>query len=133
MSAVFHWNDRLCVDHGQIDDDHKTLFDLANQILELNDPTHCVDRVKTLVMDLFRYMESHFQREEEFMRSIDYPYLDGHKLDHETIVWEMNELIQSTQSLDAYVANLRLFMVRWVLEHIESEDAKIADHVPATV
>jgi hemerythrin-like metal-binding protein len=132
MAAAFHWNDQYCVDHGQIDEDHKGFLDLANQILALDDTTCGREHVKSLVMDLFRYMETHFEREEEFMRSIDYPYLDGHILDHQAIVWEMNELIQTTRSLDAYIANLRLFMVRWVLQHIESEDAKIADHLLTT-
>jgi hypothetical protein len=74
MVNFFKWDDSNRIDGGQLDEEHRRLFELANAAFSAADPAD----VKATVLALFKYMECHFANEERFMRSVDFEECDRH-------------------------------------------------------
>jgi len=127
---LLEWKDEYCIGHVVVDGEHKRLFQLANRILELADPSS-TGEFDEVVKELFRYMEYHFRHEEELMESITFPHLEHHRAAHQRIVEEMSESLRETPSVKEYGQKLRLFMVGWVLQHVIDEDMQIKPYLPA--
>ena len=131
MSVTFQWKSDYTVDGGPIDDEHKQLLELANQVLSFTEPSRQVDEVTDTVKQLFKYMESHFDNEQELMREADYPEYEEHVQAHAKIISDMNDLLKTCSDLDQLVAELKPAMRDWVVQHILDEDKKIAKHLKA--
>lgn len=126
MCPQFHWSDDLSIDGGLVDAEHRSLLDLANRVIEIEDPQQRLDDFRQAVKSLFRYMENHFDHEEELMREASYSELERHAERHRRIIAEMNEMLRGHQDMNQYAAALRQYMVDWVLTHIMEEDKKLA-------
>lgn len=127
MCAQFQvrWSDDLRIDGGVVDAEHRTLIDLANRVIATEDVRGRLDEFRQLVKSLFRYMENHFDHEEELMRESGYPELERHAARHREIVRDMNELLRRQRDINEYAAALQQYMVDWVVTHIMQEDKKL--------
>jgi len=129
MNAIFQWNDRLSIDRGQIDQEHKHLLTLANDVIACSQPQRQTEHFKGLVKELYQYMETHFADEEALMAEMGYPRREEHIEAHREIIEQMNRMLTEENTMDQYAADLRFFMCRWVIVHIEQEDAKIGQYL----
>jgi hemerythrin len=117
-SMRLKWIPALTTENSTIDDQHRNLFELYNQILET--PADQVDRERVLD-SLTDYALVHFRDEEAWMESIDYPkdVLRQHRSTHAAFVRELERLRTEPlyQTLD--------YFREWLLRHIMAEDRKI--------
>lgn len=129
MSDKFEWKSDYAVDGGRIDDEHKQLLNLANQVLAFTDPSRQADEVTDTVKQLFKYMEFHFDNEQGLMREAGYPEHEEHAQAHAKIISDMNNLLKTSSNLDQLVVELKPAMRNWVVQHILDEDKKIAKYL----
>jgi hemerythrin len=122
----FEWRDEYCVDGGAIDEQHKSLFSLANRIFAIDEPGRRVAEIKATVKALFRHMERHFQHEENFMQEVGFPDRLAHHRRHTEMAAEMNAELRRHTDINEYVAALRTVMLDWVVRHVIDEDGKLA-------
>jgi len=125
----FEWCDEYVVDGGQIDHEHRSLIRMANDVFSVGEPQEHRDRIIGLVKELYQYMETHFENEEDIMRECNYPRYPEHMAKHREILAEMNRAIRDIRGLDRYIENLQDMMVHWVIRHIAQDDALIGEHL----
>jgi hemerythrin len=125
MGIVVQWKPEYSIGDREIDRQHRTLFDLANQVFSVDD----VVQIKAAVLTLYRYMEQHFAQEEELMARVEYEGLAQHKVQHQQIIAEMNGLLTLCSDFREFHGKLRHLMVDWVLGHVVDADTQIAESV----
>ncbi|MFZ5773947.1 MAG: bacteriohemerythrin [Thermodesulfobacteriota bacterium] len=123
----FIWQKAYGIDDAIIDQEHRRLFELANQVLRLPPGGQDVQAVRGAVVALYDYVKTHFAHEEAYMREINYPGLTIHRVLHETIIHEMNMMMRECTQLDSLVYRLKRLMKKWVIEHIQQADRQIGD------
>lgn len=130
--ALIKWADSMSVKVARMDDDHRELISLINQLASAEKIGN--RRVAESVLDaLLNYTIDHFEREERFMQKSGYPLpeLLEHKLQHALFT----ETVQDVrwQYLHGFRPKINqevmLFLRDWLSKHILLEDMKYA---PAT-
>jgi len=121
----FIWDESMSVGHGLIDSQHKKLFDIANELLELAPTVSNKNGYKKIILFLIDYIKTHFNSEENWMEEIQYPWLDTHKLNHLEIVEKVNNAVKTAKNLEELHNNLIAFMSFLVLDHIKNQDLQI--------
>lgn len=130
MTESFEWDEAFAVDHGEIDREHRRLFELANEVLSIDDPVRESARLCAAVKALYQYMASHFESEEQLMRRVGFAYLEAHVESHKRIMRKMNGLLTSQSDLADFASRLKAAMSDWVVKHIDEEDKQLAAYIP---
>ena len=127
LRKSFGWKEIYKVGYDQIDQEHKQLFDIAQEAFNIVDSSTRADKIKSVIADLYDYMKTHFNHEEEFMETIKYPKLEEHKKLHEQIIINLNSFIQqlSTLNLELFEKELARLIDILLVQHIIQEDRKI--------
>ena len=124
------WTSDLSVGDHSIDDDHKELFALVDE-LDSADMSH--DYINSILDRLKAYTRGHFSREEEYMEQVGYPGMEGHLLQHKNFI-EWLETIRATyarfpQSPFIIGDSVNSYLQRWLRQHILEEDMKYRDFI----
>ena len=133
MEKHVGWDDKYKVGHNLIDSQHKQLFDIADKLYEVaykKEPYRDID-ISLILQDLARYVNYHFSCEEELMRDNDYAGMENHCNIHSTFKTYVTTLVSDFsrgQAVD--MKKLYDFVCTWLIEHIGSEDKKLAKCVP---
>ena len=132
MSEKIEWNDSYLLGIPEIDNQHKKLLELANDLHEAaagSEENYKLNMSKVL-KKLTDYTVYHFSNEEDFMRKYGYAGVDIHKTAHDNFIGEVNH--QNNQlSDDKKEDGMRFYsyMVNWVLTHIAKADKIWAAYV----
>lgn len=129
QNKKFEWNEEVSLNIPNIDDDHRELLKIVEDITEAinsNDKT----QVAGLWKKLIKQTERHFENEEEYMEALRYPKLGRHKERHDELLDVGKSLltlfeqdrIQSTSSVS-------LFLKNWLVEHISTDDKELSKYV----
>ncbi|MDR2837802.1 MAG: bacteriohemerythrin [Azonexus sp.] len=122
------WQDKYALGLDEIDEQHKTLFNIMNHIWE--GIVHNADAASMIgfLEELERYTISHFTEEEVFMRGIEYPNIDSHIAQHHTFVQHItNEKIKAQRGQKVSLELLH-FLRNWLVNHILVEDKRYEVH-----
>lgn len=106
-----------------IDDDHKTLIKLINQLQ--NATQYKVDdkSIDDIMDKLINYTKYHFDREEFLMRNNSYPDYENHKKLHEDMIAKMAECMKKYKNDPNHTIDDALnFLTDWLLKHIKGND-----------
>lgn len=135
--SVVQWTTDLAVGNAQIDEDHQNLFSLLERLHHDMSSGQVNQETQSIVDSLREYAESHFAREEEFMRKIGYEHYPTHKAEHDRFMSEVCAL-QSRVARGARTAQLDIdhFLASWLREHVLVRDMALAaairgEHAPA--
>jgi len=129
LRKTFGWKDIYSIHNTQIDNEHKQLFDIAQNAFKVVDNKERYEKIKSILSDLYDYMKTHFKHEEEYMLALKYPKLEEHKKIHEDIIEELNIFVKKLLSLDVKLFEKELARIIDILlvQHIIQEDKKIMD------
>ena len=116
------WRDEYQIDGGTIDNEHKSLMDMANRVFAVINPRAQLEDIIDLVQALFRYIDTHFDHEEELMAEASYPRLADHIVKHRAITSRLTEAIRSQKDIDQIGRYVQHLMLDWVVRHILAED-----------
>ena len=128
--SEFVWNAKYSIGNDQIDAEHQRLIALANDVAAFAANGEKLARIKEAIVALYDYVKTHFRHEEEYMLELGYPQYEEHKKLHEGIIAEMNAIMKHSGNLDVLVYKFKRLMNAWVLEHILTEDSRIAPKKP---
>ena len=125
---AIEWTPNLTVGVNSIDDQHKTLFDKANQLFEAGKNNKTKEFISEMLDFLDAYTKQHFNSEEVYMRSISYPGYDDQKKLHTDFIAALAKLKKDYQESGGnilVILNANQMVVDWLLKHISVEDKKI--------
>ena len=111
----------------EVDSQHRLLYAIANELLEIENPASQEQEIKYLLRHLRSYIDSHFKSEEELMAKHNYQGLPTHKQKHEKIIGEMKEALTSSKSLTQLKSQLEDLLIGWIQSHILIEDKRFSD------
>jgi hemerythrin len=129
----FQWGDNYKTGLLVVDQQHKGLVDLINQLsdcLSRNDLIH--DDLEEVYSELVSYTKNHFTDEQNMMASvgIDPRHVVSHLQSHRDFLAELNSLHAQISSDDSCAAeNLLNFLVSWLACHILDTDMNMARQI----
>lgn len=118
------WNERYSVGVDLLDQHHRQLAGLINQLGECTAERGLTESVGNVLDALVRYAEYHFRHEEALLEAAGYPDLDRHRGEHLAFC----EIIADTCYIAMHgiigIDDLLTYLTRWWKEHILLEDMK---------
>ncbi len=115
-----------------IDDEHRQLFDYANQVYDLLQDAFIADkydRIADVLEKLRDYTKKHFADEEAYMESIQYKQVFMQKVQHQQFIdrldsWNLDE-IDAMENQDEVIEEMLTFLTDWLFHHILELDTQI--------
>jgi hemerythrin len=131
-NILVEWDDKYSVGIPLIDDQHKELIRLTNELFQgcrAGD-----DDAREYFMSAIRattdYVKYHFSAEEKLLENVKYPYLGEHRKQHEGFVLQMVNDVKSFQEGKKFVPNSFVrYLKDWILSHIAMMDTQYAKYI----
>lgn len=121
------WKDNYSVNIAAIDEQHKKLIAMINQLHESMSQGQGKVVLGDLLNDLIAYTASHFAAEERLMQEHDYPEYIAHKEKHEKMKAKVLALQSDyKQGKIALTLDVSKFLQDWLDKHILGTDKKYA-------
>ncbi|MBI5927121.1 MAG: hemerythrin family protein [Aquabacterium sp.] len=132
--AYFEWADDLVIDRGPIDQDHRHLIDLVNE-LHTATSRGCGHEVVGDILDrLSQYTHEHLRREEQVMASVGFPHLEGHQRGHGKFVADLESLqTKYEHGSITTAAQLSALLRDWLSLHIRRSDRELRNYLEGSV
>lgn len=129
---MFEWDKGYRLGIADVDAEHLILFSLINQ-LEININGEKADEcVQDVLGALLSYVSLHFTREQELMKSINYPKLKEHTEQHDKFTAALKDMRENGSSGLEAAIKIRSFVLTWLVNHILREDTDYARHISGT-
>ena len=130
---MIYWDEALATEITVIDDDHKTLFGLLNNLQSASDNSEETWRVPMAIDALNDYAKDHFQREEALMLLSGYNALPRHQQEHtqfRNAVASLRELYGMCPDLVS-LPGLNQYLKNWLMDHIAVSDHSYVSQMQA--
>jgi hemerythrin len=123
------WTNEFSVEVNLLDQQHKKLFQLIEQLrLSMIGGPHGRN-VEEVVVALGQYTEAHFFSEERLMRQSGYPDLEKHKLVHASMAGRIERYhMEISQGNPRLADELHAYLVSWWTNHILGTDKRYCGH-----
>jgi len=122
----FEWSDDLSVGVHEIDEQHKILIDLTNQLYEevvVNNTD--AEIIEDILNDLIDYTIVHFSFEEKLYHALGYSEVETHREYHTELKNQLLAIQRKAKENKSVVNNeLLRFLKKWLQHHIAVEDKK---------
>lgn len=113
-----------------IDNEHTRLFELADETYNLLNDDITQDKtpeIIRLISELINYTRTHFSHEEEFQKSINYPYIKEHAAQHRQFedslaAIDLDALENNLEDQNETIENILEFLTNWLINHIKKVD-----------
>lgn len=127
--ASIKWTRKMSVGVPELDDDHKGLLAVINELAAHASGDAEEETVRRLLNWLLRYAQTHFAREQAVMTSCRFPMLSGHIDEHRQFLGRMQATIADFDARPADAAgeirdSLIAYLEAWWHHHILNEDMK---------
>jgi hemerythrin len=121
--AFLDWTPKFSVGSPVLDQQHKVLLSLINQLHGTMLRGGRDEDVQKIFLELISYTESHFKAEEAMLSRIGYPKLAAHRVQHVAFVEKIRALNGELLAGEFKVSiHLLEFLKTWLSEHILGTD-----------
>ncbi len=125
MSKFIEWSNELSVGIEEIDEQHKVLVDLLNQIHEAIQQRHGAEATGEIIDRLGEYTRIHFAVEESLMRILHYSEYERHKEEHDRLIEQLNGFRAKLEAGKGSISfELAHFLKVWLTKHIMEADKR---------
>jgi len=122
---TFEWSDKFTLGVAFMDEEHKKLFEFAQDFHDAQSADSNREAVIKLFDRLLDYTTRHFRNEEEIMHRLGYAGLESHVNEHRRLTHEVMELYKNKMSI--FSENMDEFLLSWLTNHILNVDRDLAD------
>jgi hemerythrin len=115
------WQASYKIGDAEVDVMQEKLFALINAFLATDDLTV----LRSTIVSLCKQARAQFEREEALMRRINYPGLQEHMVQHQTL---LDRLISRSMDVGKGYMNkpaIAALMHDWAVRHVPEDDAKL--------
>lgn len=128
--ALFEWTSDYELDVPQIDDQHKELVKMINELYESTKEGKSGKAVASTLNKLLQYVDVHFATEEQSMRDRHYPGLEDHIQVHDDLRRKVFDLKkEQLQGRDIATFELLNFLADWLKNHIANTDTAFGQYI----
>jgi len=121
-------NERYSIGIDIIDNQHRELFIITNQLHEILEQEHYQKDAIKILKRLYAYTCYHFTSEEALLKEYGYKELPEHNSIHKTFQNKIKEFLEGIRTKQNYaLLPLLDYLVEWILKHIQGEDTKYAE------
>jgi hemerythrin len=126
--VFMRWSDDLSVGVGEIDDQHRKLVSLINDLHDAMLAKRGKDVLGKVLADLAAYTEYHFSTEEQYMQKFGYAGLAAHRREHQAFVAKVGEFAKGFEEGRLGLSiQVMSFLRDWVATHIKGSDLRYVD------
>ncbi|MBX3008862.1 MAG: bacteriohemerythrin [Melioribacteraceae bacterium] len=123
--ALISWNENYSVKIRDIDDQHKKLIDLINELHDAMKSGRGKEVVGKTLSELLKYTSNHFGFEEKLFAQYNYPEGRTHSKTHKDLIDQLKEFISKYESgQNTLSIELMNFLKDWLTNHIMGTDKK---------
>jgi len=124
------WKDDYSVGIDSIDQQHKKLINLINQLQTAIDYSTGKEFEQEALDELVDYTKTHFTYEEGLLRDNDYPDYENHKAQHEKMFKKVEEVLSNYQhDQDSAMSDAVEFLKDWLIKHINGTDKEYSSYL----
>ncbi len=122
------WTKEFSVGVEEIDDDHKRLLALVNDLHDAVEAGAAWNVLDNVLDGLTLYVTYHFAHEETLFTRTDYPGYERHRRQHQALTITVHEIQQDFQdhALETLPHQVLEFLKNWLYEHILGSDRAFA-------
>ena len=125
------WDDAYVLGHATIDDHHRRMFVLVQDLGEMLNLENAGDRWLQAATTLIDHTNRHFEYEEQVMEEAAYPAAAVHRTQHTELLGELEHFcahphLSLLHGRDRESRGLS-FLLQWLSEHVNHSDRKLAD------
>lgn len=127
---MYEFKDEYVTGIGQVDEEHRRLFEIADETHRLSKEEFLVDKydqVRQILGELKEYALLHFEHEEAYMESIGYKHMFIQKVQHDQFREKVNDLDLDhlDENSDELIEEILEFLTGWLVNHILEHDKQI--------
>jgi len=115
---VILW-DRLSIGNPEIDNDHKMLLEIYNDLVDLIEFKKSREEFAKILTKMTDYSLGHFKKEEKYMEYISYPKLKEHRDFHRNYIYKVSmfnvDLLGTNPPNPEEIID---FLKKWWINHI---------------
>jgi hemerythrin len=125
------WDDVYSVGYKPIDDQHKELVKIINEIFDVCKQGDAAAKSTFLkiITETTDYAGLHFSDEIKTIRQAGFPNIKEHKQMHDDFVETVSKSIQEYKEGKAVPIELARFLKNWLLTHIAEQDKQYAPYL----
>jgi len=125
------WSERYSVGNTKIDNQHKNLVKLINDLFNINKKNIKIDEI---LNNLITFAIVHFNEEESMFIKINYPNAEEHIQEHLNFIHKVNQFKQQFDQNNTLLSeDLIVFLQHWLFNHILVEDKKYKKYIEDTL
>lgn len=119
------WEDKYSVGVAEIDNQHKNLVAITNELFEAINSGITVEKINTIINSLVAFKAEHFATEEKYFKEFNYELTEEHILEHK----RFNDTVVSlgkeySHDVIAFAFKLVDFIEDWLIKHMMTDDQK---------
>lgn len=131
-SADIEWNDEYSLGDKHVDEQHQELFRIAQKAKIIHTITSNKEKklkLRTIMAEIYKYINYHFEYEEKLMKKLNYPLTCEHLKMHKKMKDQINFINFNLITMDILQAEKKLydFVQKIFVDHIINEDIKVLD------
>jgi hemerythrin-like metal-binding protein len=128
MDHTFQWNDSYSVKVDAMDDQHKQLFKIIDELHTAMRSGKGKDVAGNLLRRLVDYTIQHFAAEEKLLEQKKYPGLTAHQAEHRALTHKVIAFKNDFEAGKASITpELMNFLQNWLTNHIQTVDQKYGE------
>ena len=130
--TLLQWKSEYSTGIAAVDYEHQQLIELINRLHDQLEASDAATTVPGFFGYLLRGISAHFALEERLMRESAYERLPPHKEDHERLLGDLRELMDTYEnSEEVDVVDLSGRLDAWFSHHFRTYDAELHKAVGA--
>ncbi len=127
---IVKWTEEYSVGITEIDNQHKGLVILINELFTLMTEGKAKDNLNEIFEHLTDYTKKHFFSEETMLFKYAYPEFEQHKLEHLKFIEKLNSFKSDFNKGKVTISiEILNFLKDWLLNHIKFSDKKYSEHI----
>lgn len=131
-AMAFVWTDDLLTGNSTIDSQHKQLIKAIGDLMEACSGGKAGEQLDSTMKFLIDYTAKHFGDEERLQQQHSYPDYPNHKKLHAYFTATVGDLAKQLKADGpsvTLVVKIQNSLGQWFVNHIKSEDKKVAAHI----
>lgn len=128
--GLIKWNSFYSVHIDKIDEQHKKLIHLINEMYDAMKNGKGTDALGSILSELVEYTKYHFDTEEKLFLRYGYPEREAHSKVHDDLARRAKALKdQFDQGNESRAMDVMLFLSNWLNVHILEVDKKYVPYL----